>query len=129
MTRHQMREIAFILVFESIFINEEADEIIQLASECDSIEVNQDSINIFKGVLENQEEIDLLIKKHLKNWSLDRLSKVGLAILRVSVYEMVIAKSVDIGVAINEAVEIAKKYSTQDDANYINGVLGSISRE
>jgi N utilization substance protein B len=123
-----MREAAFFLVFESIFIKDSVDEIIETAKECEEIKLNEQSVKIFEGVISNQETIDKLIVENLKNWSIERLSKVCLAVLRVSIYEMVISKDVDVGIAINEAVEITKIYSTQDDANYVNGVLGGIAR-
>ena len=86
-------------------------------------------IHYFLEVENHQEEIDALIGKNLKNWNLSRLSKVALCLLRLAVYEICILKEVDAAIAINEAIEIAKEYSTQEDASYINGVLGAVVRD
>ncbi|MDE6864220.1 MAG: transcription antitermination factor NusB, partial [Eubacterium sp.] len=83
---------------------------------------------ISQGVSEHKSEFNELISKYLKSWKLSRLPKVSLAILYVAIYEMKYADSVPDNVAINEAVELAKKYSSKDDASFINGVLGAISR-
>ncbi len=77
---------------------------------------------------EHKSEFNELISKYLKSWKLSRLPKVSLAILYVAIYEMKYADSVPDNVAINEAVELAKKYSSKDDASFINGILGAISR-
>ena len=61
-------------------------------------------------------------------WTIERVSKVDLALLKLAIYEMKYADSVPDNVAINEAVELAKKYSSKDDASFINGILGAISR-
>ena len=83
---------------------------------------------ISQGVSEHKSEFNELISKYLKSWKLSRLPKVSLAILYVAIYEMKYADSVPDNVAINEAVELAKKYSSKDDASFINGILGAISR-
>lgn len=83
--------------------------------------------NAFLGICENIEEIDKIIEANLKGWSITRLSKVTLSILRVSVYEMKYA-SLPAPVSINEAVELAKEYGEDGSASYINGVLNNISK-
>ena len=75
-----------------------------------------------------QEEIDAEISKYLKKWKLERLPKVSLAILRLSAAEILYSKDVPPGVVANEAVNLAKKYATKEDASFINGVLGSLIR-
>lgn len=129
MKRHQMREYAFILIFEKIFTDETADEILETASECEEIEVNQNVESLFRGVYDHVEELDGIIAKYLKNWSLSRISKVALAILRLAVYEIKYCDEVPLSVSIDEAVELAKAYSTTEDAGFINGALGSYAKE
>lgn len=129
MKRSEMREQGFFLTFENLFIpNDDMDELIDLYSE-NVEEVCDYAKEISQGVSEHKDEFNELISKYLKSWRLSRLPKVNLAILYVAIYEMKYADSVPDNVAINEAVELAKKYSTKDDASFINGVLGSISRE
>ncbi len=128
MKRHQMRESAFILVFEKIFVDDSVEDILKTADECEEIKLNDAARALFTGVEEHLEQLDEEIKKYLKNWSIARISKVSLAILRVAVYEILFTDETPASVAINEAVELAKEYSTEDDASFINGVLGSLVR-
>ena len=81
-----------------------------------------------KGVAENCSQIDQFISENLKDWALGRISKVSLAILRCCIYEFKIGKTVPEEIAINEAVELSKKYSLPEDTAFVNGVLGSVSR-
>ncbi len=128
MKRSQMREQAFLLTFESLFDTEENfEELIELYS--DNVEKVCDyAKEIFKGIKENKEALNEIINTYLKSWKLSRLSKVTAAILYVSVYEIKFVDSVPDSVAINEAVELAKKYAGTDDASFVNGVLGAVAR-
>lgn len=128
MNRKAARENAFILVFEKYFRDETVDCIIKDAIEARDFEYDDYVEQVFCGVFENIESIDNTITENLRGWKINRLSKVSLALMRVAVYEMQFIDEVPISVSINEAVELAKKYSTKDDASYINGVLGSIAK-
>ena len=82
-----------------------------------------------RAFADKQEEIDAVISSKLKKgWSIRRLSKPSLAILRLAVYEINYLENIPDGVAVNEAVELAKKY-TIDESGFINGILGSVIRE
>ena len=83
---------------------------------------------LFRSVVDHTSMLDPLIKKHLNKWTLERISKVSLAVLRIAVYEIAV-KGVEMPIAINEAVELTKEFSNQEDANFVNGVLGSFARE
>ena len=83
---------------------------------------------MYDGVVSNRDEIDRQISDHLRGWTIDRLSRVDLAILRLGVYELML-KETATGIVINEAVELANQYSTEKAGAFINGVLGSISRD
>lgn len=130
MTRTEARNEAFILVFEKIFSNETIEDIISLATDSRDFEMDNDGyiINAFKGVCENVEELDSVIEKYLTNWTIDRISKVALAVLRLAIYEIKFMDDIPESVSIDEAVELCKKYSTTDDASFVNGLLGSIVR-
>ena len=80
-------------------------------------------------ILERLPEIDALLSGNLKGWSLSRVGKVELTILRLAVYEICWDERIPTGVAINEAVELAKKYGQEDAGAFVNGVLGTIARE
>lgn len=130
MTRHEAREMAFILVFEKSF-QEDASvvDLIETAFELEIFPTNAFAENLAKRVYSNLEEIDAAIDEYLVGWSAKRISRVSRAILRVAVCELLYTENMPVGVAINEAVEIAKKYATPDDASYINGVLGSFVKK
>lgn len=82
---------------------------------------------MFEGVVANQEELDQRISKHLRSWTIERLSKVDLAILRLGAYELMLDE-VPVGIVINEAVELANQFSSEKAGSFINGVLGNLSR-
>lgn len=129
MTRHEARELAFVLVFEKSFQEDVTIvELIENALELEIFPTNAFAENLAKKVYNNLEEIDALINESLVGWSAKRISKVSRAILRLAVCELLYSENMPVGVAINEAVEIAKKYATAEDASYVNGVLGTIAR-
>ena len=130
MGRSQSREQAFILTFEKMFNPELSYADMQtLAAESELFAPDDFTEALYLLVEAHSEEADAHIKKYLKNWRLERLPKVSLAILRLSVCEILFSGDVPPGVAANEAVNLAKKYATKDDASFINGVLGSLIRE
>jgi len=84
---------------------------------------------IVSGTVENIESIDALIKKHLEHWAFERLKKVDLAILRVSVYSLVYQSDIPARITIDEAIEIAKEFGAEDSYRFINGVLDAVWKE
>ena len=129
MKRHEIRENAFVLVFEKIFNDDDLTQIVEIAKECDDLQVNEEVIRIVTGVQQHVQELDAVISEHLAKWSISRLSKVVLAILRLAVYEILFEDAIEPPIAINEAVELAKTYASQEDAAFINGVLGGFVRK
>lgn len=85
--------------------------------------------DIVSGVATHREEIDEYIQRFAKGWKLSRISRTALAVLRVAVYEILYVSDVPNGVAISEAVELAKGYDMPETVSFINGVLGSFVRE
>jgi N utilization substance protein B len=132
MQRTAMRELAFKLVYEFEVQKENEDEETQLFLE--NNEITDEKVvkylkDIVKGLQENKVEINELISKNLKeNWSLDRIPKITLSLLKLSIYEMVYTK-VPYKVSINEAVELAKKYADESAPIFINGILASVVKE
>ena len=84
---------------------------------------------IVAGVAEHAPELDGYIAKYAKGWRFERIPLVAGAIMRVAMYEAMYRDDIDVGIAINEAVEIAKKYETPETVKFINGILGSFVRE
>ena len=105
------------------------DEIMDIAIETEVISKDKMTADIVKKAEENIDEIDAAIESNLKGWSKQRISKVSLALLRMAVCEMKYFDKVPVGVSINEAVEICKVYGSDEDKGFVNGILGSISRE
>lgn len=129
MTRRESRESAFLILFEKIFNDIDVKEIIDTAKLVRTLSVNEFTLNIVNGVLNNQDSIDNVIDQNTKNWKKTRLSKVSLLLLRIATYEMIFCKDIPISVSINEAVELSKKYSTKEETAFINGVLGGVSKK
>ena len=84
---------------------------------------------LIRGVLEHREKIDAEIQKHAKNWSLSRMAAVDRNVLRLAAYEMLFREDIPPIVSINEAVDIAKKFSTHDSGKFVNGLLDQIRKE
>lgn len=80
------------------------------------------------NIKENLETIDKNIEMNLEGWNINRVAKIDLAALRIAIYEILYRKDIPIEVSINEAIEIVKKYSTEDSFKFINGVLGGFVR-
>ena len=127
MNRYQQREQAFALIFQSLFADNEPDEIIASLNETDT-EIGDYSKEVFFGVCEKKDELDSIISEYSTGWKLSRISKVNIAILRLAFYEILYVEDVPDSVAVNEAVELAKKYATKEDASFINGILGAYLR-
>jgi N utilization substance protein B len=83
---------------------------------------------LVRGVLERRIEIDALIRDAAENWRLERLSQVDLNVLRIAVQEMTGGEALPVEIAINEAIEIARRFGTQESAAFVNGVLDQIAR-
>ena len=129
MTRREAREQAFIVLFEKIFDEESTiSEIVAAAKETELIKINSFAENTLIAVEENFAEIDGIIEANSQDWTIARLPKVTLAILRLAIAEIKYVEEVPNGVAVNEAVELAKKYGTNEDASFVNGVLGAVAK-
>ena len=113
-----------IFLYKEDKINYDVKEVIK-----ENMEIENEFVNeIVYGVLDNINDIDKIANKNLKDWTIDRLSKVDQAILRIGIYELVYTDTPEV-VAINEAVELAKEYSDEKVKNMINAVLDSIYHE
>ncbi|MEE1283306.1 MAG: transcription antitermination factor NusB [Acutalibacteraceae bacterium] len=129
MTRRQAREQAFILLFEKSFNTESSvEELLELAKELAMFEDDEFSSKLIHTACDNIEQIDEYISNNSKGWKINRISKVALAVIRLALAEILYIDDIPDGVTVNEAVELAKKYSTPEDASFINGLLGTVVR-
>ncbi len=126
MTRKQAREETFILIFEKEFNSDSLEDILSLAEEVRDIKADEYMKNVFFGVYENIETIDQIISENSVGWSIKRITKTALAILRLAIYEIKFYDEIPESVSINEAVELAKKYATKEDSSFINGILSTV---
>lgn len=130
MNRREAREIAFQLIYEMDFHKDEDYlEIYANARSARELEDNDFVRETFAGVYENREKIDEMISSCAVGWKLDRISAVTLAIMRLSVYEMVLSDDVPVNVSMNEAVELAKKFDEDSAPSFINGILNKVAKE
>ncbi len=128
-TRREAREQAFCLVFEMDFQNASMQEIIDQANQCRDLELDAYAAQLAYKVAGERQELDELISKFSTKWKVERLSRVSRALLRMAVAEIMQGdEEVPVSVSINEAVELAKKYGGDEDAPFVNGVLGAFAR-
>lgn len=130
MQRSAMRELAFKLIYEIEMQNEDEEfEIFIENNEITDEKVIEYLKDIKTGIKEHSEEINDLITTNLKqNWSLKRISKINLSLIKLAIYEMVY-KKLPYKIAINEVVELAKKYADESAPVFINGILASVVKE
>ena len=144
MVRNTAREIAAHLSYELSFTDKTVDELLkerltpeafaELAEEdplyADTPNAKQAAYitRLVKGVDEHAAELDGYIAKYAKGWKFSRIPLVASAIMRVAMYEILYMEDIPNGAAINEAVEIAKRYETQEVVSFVNGILGSFVR-
>ena len=129
--RHQARRRAVDLLFEAEARGLTAAEVAHARNalaqkQSDVIPLNPYTVTVACGVTEHAAHIDDLISAHLQGWTLERLPAVDRAILRVAVWELLHADDVPEPVAVDEAVELAKKLSTDESPGFVNGVLGQV---
>ena len=129
MKRTETRELTFRLIYSTEIQKDMDEEQIEMFIEENGIDSKEeiDYINtIFNGVKEKNSEIENMISSNLKEkWTIDRISKINIAILKVAIYELIYSK-LPYKVVINEAVELAKKYGDDSSKSFVNGILASI---
>lgn len=123
-TRSEKREAVFLLLFEAEFHSKEESEHFLSRTEEESSEPDPYVVQTFLGVLQEKDALDQKINQYSTKWKASRLSKVALCALRLAIYEILNGVDVGTAVAINEAVELVKRYDSEESAKYINGVLG-----
>jgi len=145
MLRNTAREIAIHLSYELSFTDKTVADLLdeRLSKETFALLAEEDALyqdvpnagqaeyirRLVQGVSEHAAELDSYIAKYAKGWSFARIPLVASAIMRVAMYEVLYMPDIPNGAAINEAVEIAKKYETPETVKFINGILGSFVRQ
>ena len=132
MTRREIREQLFVLLFQKEFYGGESfEEQRETYFQNHSMEEGERKYISEKldKISEVQDKLDAMISEHSNGWKIDRIGKEELAILRLAVYEALYDDDIPVGVAVNEAVELGKTYGAEGGASFINGILGEIVNE
>lgn len=128
MTRREIRECAFYIIYEKSLRDDPIEDLYELAQELVEFEIGDKVKEIVNGVLEHQEEIDNIISLYSTKRTIARIPKVSLAILRIAVYEALYDEMTPVNAAINEAVLLSQAFSYKEDTGFINGVLSSFAK-
>jgi N utilization substance protein B len=136
MRRSERREILFKLLFRTEFVDiSEMPEQMQMYFTVDYDEekeipedIRDEIIKREEQIMEKLPEIDKEISERATGWTIDRMGKVDLAIIRLAVFEILFDDEIPVGVSINEAVELAKKYGREESGGFVNGVLAKFAK-
>ncbi len=130
MNRRQARKQAFLLLFQYKFQPDDMELLLERFFEENNAADQSSYIeDVVKGVISKKEEIDNVINEFSKDWDVDRLSSVSLAVLRLGVYEIMYVDDIPSAVSVNEAVALAKEFEGEEAAPFINGIMGKIKEK
>ena len=144
MTRGSARELAVHLIYGRIFTGEEPEQVVSVRLDKEYYEKLKDENDIYSdrpsraqlryidsvvsGVANREEDLNAVIRKYSIGWDISRISRLARCILQLAIYEILYVEDVPTGVAVSEAVRIAKKYDGNDTGSFVNGILGSFAR-
>ncbi len=129
--RRQARENAFLAAFALTYYPEPAaaDEALRALADGGELPLDEFGTALLHDMLDHRAELDAAIAVHLKGWTMERVPRVSMVALRLALAELLYGEEQKPGVAINEAVELAKKYGGETDYQFVNGLLGTVVRE
>ncbi len=129
--RRKAREIVLEALYRIEVTQDSPDEVMKdifLRREYNS-EIKEYSFRLLETTTENVKEIDIIIAEYVENWDLSRMAILDKNILRFAICELLYLKGIPVKVTLNEAIEIAKRYSTEDSGRFVNGVIDKIAKE
>ena len=129
LSRRQARENAFLAAFSLTFHPEEQAQALESLTEDGDVALDAFARQLLSDVTTHRQELDALIEAHLKGWTLARIPRPSIVAMRIALAEMLYGEERKPGVAINEAVELIKKYGAEGDHQFVNGLLGTVARE
>ena len=129
LNRRTARENAFMAAFAATFDGAMPEEVIEIHNEQGENVVDVFGQALLRNYYEHSAEVNDMIKAHLRNWTIDRLPRVSVTVLRLALSEMLYSDEKMPSVVINEAVELTKKFGGEGDYQFVNGLLGSVVRE
>ena len=144
MTRANARELAVHLIYGRVFTGEEPEQVVstRLAKEYYEMLAEENEVyserpsraqlryidTVVSGVANREEELNEVIRKYSIGWDITRISKLTRCVIQLAIYETLYMEDVPVGVAVSEAVRLAKKYDGNDTGSFVNGILGSFAR-
>jgi len=129
--RHNARRIALATLFSWSFLSQQLSQLTRTAVavlEPESYDKELASL-LIQGVVENRSQLDQVIAETAPEWPLDQIAKIDICILRIAIFELLLAQNVPPKVAIDEAVELAKEFGSDSSSKFVNGVLGTVVEE
>jgi N utilization substance protein B len=128
--RREARELAMKILYQVEVGQRPLDEVLEITLEAVPVPEEERGYleGVVRGVLEHREELDRIIAGLASGWKLERIANVDRNVLRLALYEIEHRPEIPTSVSVNEAVEVAKKYSTEDSGKFVNGILGSYVR-
>lgn len=124
LTRREVREGAFIILYQTLF-GGTTEEICAADEEAFGLARNEETDEIVNGVLKHDEELSGIIARYSSTRAVSRIAKINMVIMKIAVYEMKYCPRIPNAAAINEAIELSKKYAYKADSSFINGVLNA----
>ena len=129
MTRREMREAVFLLIFQNEISGTDIEETIEACIDAYEMEINNEAKALAEKIVEKYDELDEIIGKYSETREVSRISKINKTILRLAIYEICYCPNVPDVVAANEAVELSKKYAEKKDSGFINAIIGSFIKD
>lgn len=126
-SRRMARQAALEVLYQIEVSDALPDEVFNTRQRVKGQPVADFTYNVVKGVISNKEYIDKLIDQCSENWSIDRISVIDKNIMRIAIFEMINEHDIPFSISINEAVELAKKFGSEDSGKFINGVVAKVA--
>jgi len=128
-SRRKGRELALQALYQAEITGDASDMVLRrLWQSFEATPAAQElALTLVRGVLERKEEIDQLIAKAAEHWRLERLSRIDVNVIRIAVFEMTAKPALPVEIAIDEAIEVARRFGTVESANFVNGVLDQVA--
>jgi N utilization substance protein B len=129
--RRKARELAIQILYQMEMKGSEPKEVLDIfwRSNDTPQDVRDFTVSLVDGTFRNRKEIDQLIEKHSLHWKLLRMALVDRNVLRLGAYELLYLHDIPTSVILNEAIEVAKKFGTEDSSSFINGILDNVAKE
>ncbi|MBE6844911.1 MAG: transcription antitermination factor NusB [Ruminococcus sp.] len=128
MTRREIRDYSFKLIYEKLLRDDPIEELYEIAAEIDEIMVCDEVKTLVEGVLSKADELDAKISSLSTTRAISRIPKINIAILRIAIYEIMYDDKTPLNAAISEAVLLSEAYSYKEDTRFVNGVLSTFAK-